>query len=52
MYSLKKKNTPSLAKGASFPYRLGAGELGGNVEVNVVPPHDDVRHAIAIVSHL
>lgn len=33
-------------------HRLGAGELGGDVEVDEVLSHDHVGHAVAIVSHL
>lgn len=33
-------------------YCLGAGELGGDVEVDEILSHKDIRHAIAIVSDL
>lgn len=35
-----------------WPYRVGAGELAGDVECDQVFTNDYVRHAVAVIGHL
>lgn len=47
-----KKKCPISRKGDFGAYRLRAGELGRHMEIDEVVSHENVGHAIAIVSHL